>query len=132
MTSSHEDRTLSFAYIFSRACNGVFKTIRKYNSRVTYLGIGVLLIGCPAMTLVVAPAIVSARWPWIRVLYRSCSCTAIRYLRLVGLVGTLVRLATSSRCLVHPLLGSGPVTGTTGVMHRPLGRSLRSLHRRTI
>ena len=75
------------------------------------------------MALVVAPAVVSARRPWIRVLDRGCSCTAVRYLGLVGLVGTLVRLAGSSRRLVHSLLGPGPVTGATGVMHRPPSRS---------
>lgn len=84
-----------------------------------YLGIGVLLVGSPAMALVVAPAVVSAGRPWIRVLDRGCSCTAVRYLGLVGLVGALVRLAGSSRRLVHSLLGPGPVTGATGVMHRP-------------
>lgn len=71
------------------------------------------------MTLVVAPAVISARWSWIRVLQCRCGRTAIRYLCLVGLEGTLVRLGTSPRRLVHSLLGPGPVTSTAGVMHRP-------------
>lgn len=71
------------------------------------------------MALIVAPAVISAGRPWIWILDRSCSCTAVRYLRLVGLIGTLVRLGGSSRRLVHSLLGPGPVTGTSGVMHRP-------------
>lgn len=70
------------------------------------------------MTLVVAPAIVSAGRAWVRVLDRGCGRAAVGYLRLVGLVRALVRLAGGSRRLVHPLLGTGPVTGSAGVMHR--------------
>lgn len=87
------------------------------------------------MTLVVAPAIISAGRAWVRVLDRGCGRTAVGYLRLVGLVRALVRLAGCSRRLVHPLLGTGPVTGSAGVMHRTSRpftspREPRSLHRR--
>lgn len=102
--------------------------------RFTYLRIGVLLVGGPAMTLVVAPGIISAGRAWVRVLDRGRGRTAVGYLGLVGLVRALVRLAGRSlRRLVHPLLGTGPVTGSAGVMHRtsrPFTSPRSSLHRR--
>lgn len=109
-------------------------TTRRFED-ATYLRIGVLLVRGPAMTLVVAPAIISAGRAWVRVLDRGCGRTAVGYLRLVGLVRALVRLAGCSRRLVHPLLGTGPVTGSAGVMHRTSRpftspREPRSLHRR--
>lgn len=109
-------------------------TTRRFED-ATYLRIGVLLVRGPAMTLVVAPAIISAGRAWVRVLDRGCGRTAVGYLRLVGLIRALVRLAGCSRRLVHPLLGTGPVTGSAGVMHRTSRpftspREPRSLHRR--
>lgn len=86
------------------------------------------------MTLVVAPGIISAGRAWVRVLDRGRGRTAVGYLGLVGLVRALVRLAGRSlRRLVHPLLGTGPVTGSAGVMHRtsrPFTSPRSSLHRR--
>lgn len=112
-------------------------------SRVcAYLRIGFLLVRRPAMAFVVAPAVVAAGRPWVRVLRRYRGRAAVRDLRLVGLVGTLVRL-DRSRSLVHALLRSAAVTGAAtpgaatpadaatdaaGVMHRrrPLPRTSSS------
>lgn len=108
----------------------------------TYLRIGFLLIRRPAMALIVAPAVVAAGRPWIRVLRRYRGRAAVRDLRLVGLVGTLVGL-DRPRSLVHALLRPAAVTGaaadsgtaaadaatdTASVMHRSLPQTSLSRH----
>jgi len=116
-----------------------------------YLSIGFLLVRCPAMALVIAPAVVAAGRPWIRILRRYRGRAAVRDLCLVGFVGTLFGLGRS-RDLVHTFLRPTAVTGaasaatattttttaaaasaaaaaTAGVMHRrrPLSRTTSRL-----
>lgn len=96
----------------------------------------------PAMAFVVAPAVVAAGWPRVRILRCHRGRATVRDLCLVGLIGTLVGLSRS-RGLVHALLRPAPVTAastaatsstnpsssaaaaTATVMHRPLSRTSR-------
>lgn len=71
------------------------------------------------MTFVVAPAVVAAGRTWVWILRRYRGRAAIRYLRLIGFVGTLVGLGRSWD-LVHTLLRSATAAATAAarVMHR--------------
>lgn len=111
---------------FSQCTNSLFhgtvvRTITTIcQNDITHLRVRVILVGSPdAVTLVVTPAVVSARRSRIRILNSSRSGAAVRYLGLVSVVRALRAVegarARGSGHLVDALLWTASISAS--VMH---------------